>query len=52
MFAVKRSLKSFFKKIGRPLKIGEKLDKQVREYVTYMRSTGTAVNTTVGMSCA
>ena len=40
------------KKNGHPLNIGEELDKQVREYVTYMRSTGTAVNTTVVMSCA
>ena len=40
------------KKNRRLLKIGEELDKQVREYVTYMRSTGTAVNTAVVMSCA
>ena len=36
---------------GCPLKI-EELDEQVTEYVTYMRSTGTAVNTAVVMSCA
>jgi len=40
------------KKMGRPLKIGEDLDKQVREYIIYMRSTGTAVNTAVDISCA
>ena len=40
------------KKNGCPLKIGENLDKQVMEYVSYMRSTGTAVNTAVVMSCA
>ena len=34
------------------MKIGENLDKQVMEYVSYMRSTGTAVNTVVVMSCA
>jgi len=32
--------------------IGEELDKQVREYIVYMRSTGTAVNTAVVISCA
>ena len=40
------------KKNGCPLKIGENLDKQVMEYVSHMRSTGTAVNTAVVMSCA
>lgn len=40
------------KKNGRPLKIGEELDKQVREYVADMRSTGTNVNTSVVIACA
>ena len=47
---MKKSLKNFLrKKIGRPLKIGEELDKQV---VTYMRSIGTTANTSVAISCA
>ena len=44
--------KNFHPKNGRPLKIGENLDKQVMEYVFYMRSTSTAVNTAVVMSYA
>ena len=28
------------------------MNKQVREYITYIRSTGTAVNTSVVISCA
>ena len=40
------------KKNGRPLMIGEELDKQVQEYITYMRSTGTTVNTAVVIACA
>ena len=32
--------------------IGEELDKQFREYVAYIRSTGTAANTSVITSCA
>ena len=49
---VKKTSKNFHPKNGRPLKIGENLDKQVMEYVSYIRSTGTAVNTAVVMSCA
>ena len=40
------------KKNGRPLLIGEELDKHVQEYITYMRSTGTTVNTAVVIACA
>ena len=32
--------------------IGEEMDKHVQEYITYMRSTGTTVNTTVVIACA
>ena len=32
--------------------IGEELDKHVQEYITYMRSTGTTVNTAVVIACA
>ena len=39
------------KKNGRPLLIGEELDKQVQEYITYMRSTGATVNTVVVRAC-
>jgi len=37
------------KKTGHPLMIGKELDKEVQDYVTYMRSTGTAVNIAVGL---
>ena len=40
------------KKTGRPLLLGDKLDKQVQEYVKYMRDRGTAVNATVVMAAA
>ena len=40
------------KKNGRPLMIREELDMQVQEYFTYMRSTGTTVNTAVVIACA
>ena len=40
------------KKNGRPLKIGEDLDKQVREYIIHLRSTGTSINTTVVIASA
>ena len=40
------------KKTGRPLLLGDELDKQVQEYVKYMRDRGTAVNTTVVMAAA
>ena len=31
--------------------IGEELDKHVQEYITYMQSTGTTVNTAVVIAC-
>lgn len=40
------------KKNGRPLMIGEELDKHVQEYIAYMRSTGATVNTAVVLACA
>ena len=40
------------KKNGQPLMIGEELDKHVQEFITYMRSTGTTVNTAVVIACA
>ena len=40
------------KKQGRPLMIGEELDKHVQVYITYMQSTGTTVNTAVVIACA
>ena len=40
------------KKNGRPLLIGEELDKHVQECITYKRSTGTTVNTAVVIACA
>ena len=40
------------KKLGRPLMIGEEMDKHVQEYITYMQYTGTTVNTVVVIACA
>ena len=40
------------KKNGRPLKIGEDLDQQVRDYIQYLRSTGTSINITVVIASA
>ena len=40
------------KKRGRPCLIGEKLDKQVRDYLTTLRSHGAVVNTAIAVSCA
>ena len=40
------------KKTGRPLLIGEDLDKQVRDYVGYLRSTGAVINTAVVIASA
>ena len=42
----------FAKKTGRPLMIGEDLDKQVHNYVGYLRSTGAVVNTAVVIASA
>ena len=40
------------KKIGRPLLLGNDLDKQVREYVKYLRKRSTAVNIAVVIAAA
>ena len=40
------------KKRGRPLLLGEELDKQVRAYVTNLRDNGAVVNTAIAVSCA
>ena len=40
------------KKLGRPLLIGEEVDRQVQEYVHYLCATGSAVNITVVIASA
>ena len=40
------------KKTGRPLLLGNDLDKQVREYVKYLRERNSAVNTAVVIAAA
>ena len=40
------------KKRGRPCLIGDELDKQVRDYLTTLRSHGAVVNTAIAVSCA
>lgn len=40
------------KKMGRPLLIGDEADKQLQEYVRYLRATGAAVNTAVVIASA
>ena len=40
------------KKMGRPLLIGEQADRQVQEYIRFLRATGSAVNTVVVISAA
>jgi transposase-like protein len=40
------------KKTGRPLLIGEDLDKQVQAYLNYIRDDGGIVNTAMAISCA
>ena len=40
------------KKKGRPLLLGEKLDKQVQAYLTSFRESGAVVNTAITMACA
>ena len=40
------------KKTGRPLKLGEELDKQVREYVGVLRAKGLVINTAVVIASA
>ena len=38
------------KMMGKPLLLGDELDKQVKDYIKYQRERGTAVNTTVVMA--
>ena len=40
------------KKQGRPLLLGNKLDRQVQDYINYLCEQGTAVNTSVVMTSA
>ena len=40
------------KKRGRPLLLGEELDKQVQAYLTSFRECGAVVNTAITMACA
>jgi hypothetical protein len=40
------------KKLGRPLMLGEDLDKQVRAYLTALRENGVVVNTAITIACA
>ena len=39
-----------YKKRGRPLLIGEELDKQVKQYITYLRKEGAVINLHVVMA--
>ena len=39
------------KKKGRPLLLGEELDKQVRDYLQVLRNNGAAVNTAIVIAC-
>ena len=40
------------KKRGRPLLLGEELDRQVQAYLTSFRESGAVVNTATAMGCA
>ena len=40
------------RKSGRPLMLGDDLDKQVRAYLTSLRENGAAVNTAIAIACA
>ena len=40
------------KKQGRPLLLGNELDRQVQDYIKYLRERGTAINTSVVMASA
>ena len=40
------------KKAGKPLLLGEELDKQVREYVKYLRERGAVVNSAIVIAAA
>ena len=47
-----QKFKSYHLKNGRPLLLGEDLDKQVRDYVKYLWERSTAVNTAVVIAAA
>ena len=40
------------KKMGRPLLLGEEIDRQVKEYLKYLREQGSAVNTVIAIATA
>ena len=40
------------KKRGRPFLLGEKLDQQVKQYVTTLRENGAVINTSIVVACA
>ena len=40
------------KKMGRPLLLGEEIDRQVKEYLKYLRERGSAVNTVIAIATA
>lgn len=40
------------KKIGRPLMLGEDLDKQVQAYLKALRENGAVINTAITIACA
>ena len=40
------------KKLGRPLLLGEEIDRQVKEYLKYLREQGSAVNTVIAIATA
>ena len=41
-----------YKKIGRPLNIGEKIDSQVQAYIKHLRENGAAVNIAIVIAVA
>ena len=47
-----KSKRYLAKKQGRPLLLGKKLDRQVQDYIKYLRKRGTAVNTSMVMASA
>ena len=40
------------KKMGRPLLVGDEIDRQVKEYLKYLREQGSAVNTVIALATA
>ena len=40
------------KKMGRPLLLGEEIDRQVKEYLKYLREQGSAINTVIAIATA